>query len=484
MLPAMAQRMLSLDSCRALAIRNNKQLRVANLKKEVAYNTRKAVRTKYLPKVDLVGGYEYVSKEISLLSDDQKNALNNIGTNLSAGAGSGITNALASMAQQGLITPQQAAGLGQMAGQMAGSITEALNNAGRAVTDAFRTDNRNMFAASVLVRQPIYMGGGVTAANKVADLNETLAANSAEASLQNVIFDIDKTYWTVVSLSHKEKLAKSFLSLVQKLDGDVQKMIDAGVATRADGLKVKVKVNEAEMSLLQAEDGSALAKMLLCQQCGMPIDEEIAVDDNLKLGNVEYLVSENAVETALEMRPELRMLQTAVDISKETTRLARATTLPQVALTGGYLMTNPNIYNGYENRFSGVWNVGLLVRVPVWNWFEGAYKVRAGKAASAIASMELSEAQEMVELQVNQNKFKLKEAQKKLAIAGNNIERAEENLRSADLGFKEGVMQTSDVMAAQTAWLQAKSQQIDAEIELKMAQTGLEKALGQLTVNY
>ena len=127
-----------------------------------------------------------------------------------------------------------------------------------------------------------------------------------------------------------------------------------------------------------------------------------------------------------------------------------------------------------------MWNIGVLVRVPVWNWLEGAYRIRAGKTATSIAVMELDEAEEKIELQINQSMFRVKEAARKLAMAKKNIERADENLRCADLGFKEGVMQTTDVMEAQTAWLQAQSQKIDAEIDVKLSQTDLKKALGEL----
>ena len=65
-------------------------------------------------------------------------------------------------------------------------------------------------------------------------------------------------------------------------------------------------------------------------------------------------------------------------------------------------------------------------------------------------------------------------------MATKNVENADENLRCANLGFKEGVIQTTDVMAAQTAWLQAQSQKIDAEIDVKLSQVNLRKALGVL----
>ena len=74
------QTVLSLDSCRAMALRNNKQMRVAEVRRDVAANVRRAARTKYLPHVSAVGGYEHTSREISLLSDAQKSALGNLGT--------------------------------------------------------------------------------------------------------------------------------------------------------------------------------------------------------------------------------------------------------------------------------------------------------------------------------------------------------------------------------------------------------------------
>ena len=65
-------------------------------------------------------------------------------------------------------------------------------------------------------------------------------------------------------------------------------------------------------------------------------------------------------------------------------------------------------------------------------------------------------------------------------MALKNITNADENLRCANLGFKEGVMETTDVMAAQTAWQQAQTMKIEAEIEVKLAQVNLQKALGLL----
>lgn len=332
-----------------------------------------------------------------------------------------------------------------------------------------------------MLTQPVFMGGAIVAMNKMADLGEELAANSAESKRQLTLYTIDQAYWQVVSLRHKQKLAEAYLDLVQKLDSDVQKMIREGVATRSEGLSVAVKVNEAEMMLTKVNDGLVLSRMLLCQLCGLPLAEQVTLADEeneeLSVDQEKLIVN---MEQVKENRPELKQLQNMVDISHQVTNMLKAGNLPQVLLTGGYAVSNPNVFNGFQRKFAGVWNIGVLVRVPIWNWGDVAYKVRASKGATAIARLEMDDAREKIELQVNQSAFRVDEANKKLALAQTSTQKADENLRTANLGFREGVISTTTVMEAQTAWLQAQSQKIDAEIDVKLSQVNLKKALGTL----
>ena len=489
-LSVQAQRLLTLDSCRAMALRNNKQMSVAKMKQEVNANLRKSARTAYLPKVNAVGGYLWMSREMSILNDDQKEALGNMGTNTTAK----LQDALAPLASQLPAATQQ-----KMAGDMA-AFGGALNQVGEGIVEGFRTDTRNMFGGAVTVTQPVFMGGALVAANKIADINEKMAANTLEMKRQNTLYNIDQVYWQVVSLRHKQTLAESYVELVKKLKGDVQKMIDQGVATKGDGLSVGVRVNEAEMALTQVQDGLALSKMLLCQLIGLDEDEAIELADEtthpqplpVREGSdysqgglsAEELTTPLSVREGLgggSSRPELKILQNTVDLSKQTTNALKAGNLPTVLLMGGYMVSNPNTFNGFEKKFGGVWNVGVVVRVPVWNWGDVKYKVRASKGATAMANLELDDAREMISLQVRQSNFKVKEAQKKLTMAQSNVANADENLRMANLAFKEGTASFTTVMEAQTAWNAAQSQLIDAEIGVKLSEVELQKALGTLS---
>ena len=475
-----SQTKLTLDDCRSLAIQNNKQLSIARMGQEVASDKRQSARTKYLPRVDAMAGYELTSKEISLLSEDTKTALNNLGTTLSNKLGATLGQTLTAMAQDGTIAPETAMRLGQHLGGLSASLSETGNELGQTIRRAFRSNTRNMMGGSIVVSQPLYMGGSITAMNRMADINVDLAANSYDLALQNTLYELEAAYWLVVSLRQKQKLAESFLSLVQQLDTDVKKMIAQGIATRADGLKVEVRVNEAEMTKLRVDDNLTLSKMLLCQLCGLPMDQAITLADE---GKDLHQLAVSPVEPtgSVEQRAELRMLQNAIDLSEQSSKLITAAFYrPQVALTGGYLITNPSIYNGFEHKFSGMWNIGILVRMPLWSWNEGRYKLHAAKAATTIAEMERSELLEKINLQVEQHRFKTTEAQRRLALAQKHVASADENLRCANVGFREGVMSLTDVTAAQTAWESAHTQEIDALIEIQLSNVGLKKALGQL----
>ena len=477
-----AQRILTLDSCRAMALRNNKQMSVQRVKQEVAKNIRKSARTKYLPHVSAAGGYLYTSKEISILSDESKETLSNLGTNSVNQMQTGLASAMPVLSALFGSTAPVTSMMNGMAGtSMMNGMAGTLNQIGQGIVDELHTDTRHMFGGAILVTQPIFMGGAIVAMNKMADLGEDLAANSADARRQETLYQIDQAYWQVVSLRHKQKLAESFLELVKKLDGDVQKMIQEGVATRSEGLSVSVKVNEAEMAVMKVNDGLTLSKMLLCQLCGLPVEEQVTLADE----ETEDIATVGITETFqksdyLENRPELKMLQNVVDINHQATNLLKAGNLPQVLLVGGYSASNPNVYNGFQRKFSGAWNIAVLMRVPIWNWGDVAYKVRAAKGATTIATLEMEEAREKMELQVNQSNFRVNEANKKLLLAQASQQRADENLRMATLGFQEGVISSTTVMEAQTAWLQAQSQRIDAEIDVQLSRVNLQKSLGTL----
>lgn len=467
-----AAQTLTLDSCRALAIRNNKELKIQQAEIDKAYYTHKAAVTNYYPNFSGMATYTRTGKEISLLDKDTKNTLNGLGTNLQ-GKLQPMLEKLAQNPQLAPFVESLSPHLAQLAG--------GLNTAGQGIADAFRTDTRNLFAGGILLTQPLYMGGKIKAYDNLTKYAEELARTQHSTGVEDIILNIDQAYWQVVSLSNKKKLAESYLALVKKLDNDMAKMLKAGVATKSDGLSVDVKVNEAEMTITQVDNGLSLAKMALCQLCGLDITSPITLaDEELTDLTLPATEPEENVQTALQNRSEMKSLDLANKIYAEKIKVTRADFLPQLALTGGYFLTTPSLYNGFENKIRGNWAVGIMLKVPIWHWKEGFYKVNAAKAEAAIARYKYEDTSEKIALQVNQGSYKVKDAAKRLALANKNIEKADENLRTARLGLSEGVISTSNVLEAQTAWVSAQSNKIDAQIDVKLANTYLMKAMGTL----
>ena len=501
-------RFLTLDSCRALAIRNNNDLKMADAKKQKAYYDRKAAFTKFLPRITATGAYILSSKDFSLLSEETQDKLNNLGTN----AGTAMGQSMQQMTQQGMQQmmqeamqnpallqmmmqnpqfaqmmqnmPTMAQNMTQgMANNLSSAMAPKLNAIGSDIVKEFEIDNTNVGVISVMLTQPLYMGGKIAAYHNIMKKVEQLTTAQAVGKENDVIVETDEAYWRIVGLQSKKRLAESYLRTIDTLNKDVERLIEAGFATKADGLKVKVKLNEAKVSVIQVENGITLSKMLLCQICGLDMNSDIELAD-INIDAEGFVVPETSssanIEEALNARYEMQSLALAKEIGEEKVKIARSEYLPTLALMGGYTTTNPSAFDGIKNEFGGMWNVGVVLKVPIVTCGERIYKVRAAKEEARIAEYQYDEAKEKITLQVNQNMQKVTEASQRLQTAKESLKEAQENLRYAEVGLKEGMIPVSDVLQAETALLKAQSTAIEADIDLLLADLYLKKSLGKI----
>ncbi|MBD8388038.1 TolC family protein [Dysgonomonas sp. BGC7] len=444
---ATAQQHLSLEQCRQLAIENNKALKIASEQERMAYYDKKEALTKFFPEIQFMGGYMRNQKNLHLISSSTIAAIpSSIPLPIPI---EGITSIPLDKLKDGL-------------------------------TDLGTVDIKNVWAGGFNLTQPIFMGGKIVAYNDLRGYAQELAATMKETKMADVIVEVDNAYWQVVSISNKQKLAQGYVDLMKKMDSDISAMEQEGVVTKADRLSVNVKLNEAEMTLTKADNGLSLAKMLLSQICGLEISNAITLKDE----NIDEIATPTESETlpnideALANRSEIRSLELASKIYAKKEKIALADFMPNVALTANYIWTNPNLFDGFEKKFGGMWNVGVVVKVPL-NFASNSAKLNSAKAETKIKQYELADAKEKITLQINQSAYKLDEANKKYLSTRKNVEKADENLRYANVGFEEGVIAASDVMAAHTAWLAAHSDFIDAQIDIVLSKIYLNKALGR-----
>lgn len=476
-LPAWAQeQVLTLDECQRLAQQRNKQVQLAGLSIEQAQHEQRAARTHYLPKVSLTASYMRLGESPSLLSGHQQEVLSQVGTTLVGG----LAPQLQQMAQGLLQLHPELAPLLQKSMSSVPQVAERLNAAGRQLADAFNMDTRNVAIGSVLLTQPLYMGGKIQAYNRITQLRQAVATEQLRAQEQALRLDVQKAYWQVVSLHGKQGLATAYRDMLDSLRLDVQKMRQAGVATRANELTVEVELNKAEMTLTKVNDGLTLSRMLLAQLCGLELTApfRLADEQQASLPTTAQTV-EPEVSTAWSLRPELRQLDLASRIYGEKVKVERSAFLPQLALVGGWSTTYPSFADGFAKKFHGTWHAGLMLRMPLWEWGEGRHKVRAAKVEARMAQLRASEVRERIELQVNQTALAVNEANRHLLLTERNLSKADENLRMSRIGFAEGVVPTSDLLAAQTAWLLAQNERLDAQIDIRLARAAYEQSIGR-----
>lgn len=454
---------VTLDSCRNMALRNNKTLKMADEAIRGAGYERKSAFAAYLPGIDFTGGYTYNQHQIELLGEDAKLPTMS------------FDPATQTFKYNLLTTPD-------------GTPIKDPSTGGYIPTEvalipkeAMSYDVHNVFAGAFTLTQPVFMGGMIKAMNDITKYAENIAIASKNSATQDVIFGVDQTYWTVVSLAEKRRLAESFVNLVDSLHHSVNAMLQQGVATRADLLTVDVKLNEARIMMTKVDNGLSLSRMALAQLCGLPINSDLRLADEGSV-NIDAAIAprDYNMQDVYARRNDLEVVRQSINILGSREKLALGEMLPKVAAFGMYSFSNPNVIHGFEKRFGGGFSVGATLTVPLWHWGQHYNHYRSTKASTNAQRLLLEDLEEKVDLQVNQARFSYNEALKTYEMTLSNMKSAEENLRSAQLAYREGLLTTDDVIAAQTAWLQANSEKIDAQIAIRLCDVYLSKVLGTL----
>lgn len=505
---------LTIEDCRAMAVRSSNELDQARISVEMAGYDKKTAFANYFPNINVTGSYMYNNRDISLISDSQSEMLRNSGTliqgqlnNAFSGAGQQINAAVAdkmnqlmqaiqtnpalaadymgSPMWQTVLNMLKSTDIGSAVAGMAPNIADPINAIGRDIDDALHPDMHNLWIGAVTVEQPVFVGGKIVYSNQIAALAEQLAEAKYDMKYADVIVDVDQAYWQIVSIANKKKLAESYSQLLHQMEEDVNASIRAGVATESDALQIKVKANEADMLLTKSTNGLVLAKMLLCKRIGLPLETEIVLaDENLEIIPVPALSEEKSMDDIYADRPETRSLSLASQIYDKKALVARADLMPKVALTGSYTLTNPNLYNGFQNSWQGgMLSAGVMVNIPIFHGGESMSKYRKAQAEARLYTDQYNDARDLINLQVTQQRKIFDETMEKLVMCESNLESAEENLRKANVSFKAGILETNTVLAAHTAWLSAHSEYIDVGIELQMAAASLRKAEGNYKEN-
>lgn len=332
----------------------------------------------------------------------------------------------------------------------------------------------------LVLEQPIYMGGKIRSAYRMAQLGESMAAQNVRLQQQNVVAEVDQAFWTLAEISEKLKVVDQLVVLLDEVKKQVSDGVEIGMKTRNDRLKVQVKLNEALLNQQKARNGVELARMNLCRIIGVPLTAQLNLVDSLPTAADSTML---LLGSAPLNRPELVILEKEVELKSQNIRFTRSEFLPQVGAMASYGYLGGLSFNGADINLWSFNAMGSL-KIQVFHWGEGRKKVRAARLEQEMVQLKLQQASELMTLEVAKARFNLLDANTRLDMAKQALQQADENVRMSDDRYSLGLEPVSGLLDAQTQWQQVWYEVIEAKSQLRMAQTTYLKALGTLDVAY
>ena len=432
---------LSLQECREMALENNIESNIAKEQITAADYRVAAYKTNYLPKLSAAGTYLYSDAKFGRTIEG-----GNLPTFMPDGqGGANPTGGFAFMPDIPLELKVKSA-----------------------------------YNASLRVEQPIFTGGKITAAYKMAKTGLEMAQMNEKLSEDEVILLCDEAYWNCVKADAMIETATQFKETLQELQRTVQAAVEEGMTHRKDLLSVQVKMNEAELNLTRAHNAYRLAIMNLNHTIGVPLHNATEVADSFDEDSAINIMPGTSSAIDITLRPEYALLSKQIEMKEQQVKLIRSDFLPNVGVMGMYGYTNGLELNG-EKLFDGANFAAMLsVNIPIFNWGEGRNKVKEAKVGSLIAQMQLNHSQQEMTLEANQALNQLNEAQLEVTLSAKSVEQALENSEMSKEMYDAGVETLADYLEAQTMWQDAMSTLVSAKASYNLAKTKFLKATGRL----
>lgn len=451
-------RNITLKQARELALEHNKNISKAKLTLEQTRNDAKAYKTNYFPRINLMAADLYSTNKGDFTIGGGQLPI----YTLDPTTGTYVPNV--SVATDGSYT------LNQYADFPSQKVDYKLGN---------------IFLGNISLTQPLYMGGKITSAYRMASRGAEIASENIRLTESQVILNTDEAYMQAIRARQLSDVARSYKQLLDELMKNVESAVRHGMKTHNDQMKVQVKLNEAELAILRADNATRLSTMNLCHVVGIPMNTKLQLNEDLsgsffKEEDMKSPFVGDLDVMSIDARPEVAILQAKTDIATQQVKLTRSDYMPQLALFAGFSYINGVKVAGNKLINSASGSVGATLKVPILTFGERTYKIRSAKARQQIAQTEQQDLTEQMQLELAQAANNFTEAQTELSITERSLEQAEENMRLARQQYDAGMEPLSQLLDAQAMWQQASANHVNAKCQLQVAYTKLLKAQGSL----
>jgi outer membrane protein TolC len=323
---------------------------------------------------------------------------------------------------------------------------------------------------------PLYTGGRLTSGYRQARYGFLAAGESARQTNQETVFNVKKAFSDYLVAREYVKVTEEALSLAEKTLQNVKNMYEVGMASRLDLLRAEVRVANLKPPVIQARNNVNITELGLKTLLGLDASQPVEVVGDLVFEPKEVSLEESLAK-ALDNRPELSQIDYQKKIAHEMQKIAIASSLPTVAISGNY-----NYWSNFIKFTRGNWesfySFNLVLSIPIFNGFQAPAQVAEAKAMIREIEQTQKGLTDAIKFEVEAAHLNLNQAKESFLSQEKNIEQAQEGVRVAELNYSEGLATILDVSAAQVALTEARTNRLRAIYEYVIAQAQLEKAMG------
>ena len=346
-------------------------------------------------------------------------------------------------------------------------------NASGAWTGEYYKDIGNYHSNSLTASLPIFTGGKLSGQIEQAKANYKYNEVGVQRTYNEMRSTVTNGYFNMLQADNLQKLNAESVTRLEDHLKNVQAQYDVGVVAKVDVLRSQVELANAKQTLIQAENSYQIAEANMNKIVGLPMDTNLKLD-NLLVYTAYDRTMEDCLAYAAEHRPELMQAKYNVDAAKGALKVARAGHMPQVSASASQAWSDSN-WPGDEN---GNWGVGVNVSLNVFDTGVTLSKIHGAEADLKKAEETYRDTVDSVNLDVRSNYLGLREAEKRINTTKLAVEQADEDYRIAQLRYMSGVGTNTDVLDAQVALTQAKTNYTQALYDYNTSKTDLETSIG------
>ena len=336
------------------------------------------------------------------------------------------------------------------------------------------------YSTALRVNQPIFAGDSIPAKLNIGTLAVLLADQTVRGTVEDVVHDAARSYYNMLLAQHLVEISTDAVRVSQAHLDDVNKRREGGVASDFDVLRAEVEVSNFNAQLIRDKNAINVARVNLLKIMGVSQDSTIALADEFTFVP-ETATLEEAVAAAFRNRPDLMGREFDTRVQKELLRIAKSQYCPTINGFYGYEWARPDPHDPMLIRWDDAWDAGVAATFPLFDGLAREGQVVSQKARVRQSQIDLIDTEEQALLEVTRSILSVADAAEFVESQKLNLSRAQEGLRLAEVGYREGTQTQVEVMDAQSALTQARVFYYQSIYSHVIAKLNLQKAMGTLT---